>query len=278
LVSLYVWISFGLILPLWCFLVGISRLCDRDPVRYRTGWLFRKLGRVATLINPLWGLRVQGDDSPTRGSPCVVVCNHQSLADIPFICNLPWEMKWMAKKELFRLPILGWMMRWSGDIPVDRENARSGVQALLKAKSVLARGCSVMIFPEGTRTPDGRVQQFEAGAFHLAMKARVPILPLAIEGSRACIPKHSWNFGTPSDVLLKVFPPIDTSSYSPQATSALRDVVRETIMGQIAAWRDVPIESVDGTAARSGSQGPDVETGIGTGANGRRPERPQDIV
>lgn len=245
-ISLYVWLSFGMILPLWCLLVGISRLCDRDPVRRRTGRLFRQLGRVATLINPLWRLRVHGDGLPTHGGPCVVVCNHQSLADIPFICNLPWEMKWIAKQELFRLPVIGWMMRWSGDIPVDRESARSGMHALIKARALLARGCSVMIFPEGTRTPDGRVQPFAEGAFHLAIKAKVPILPLAIEGSRACIPKHSWNFGKPSEILLRILPRIDTSSYSPRATPALRDAVRETIMGQIAAWRDVPVEAVDG--------------------------------
>jgi 1-acyl-sn-glycerol-3-phosphate acyltransferase len=158
-------------------------------------------------------------------------------------------MKWVAKEELFRIPIVGWMMQWSGDIALDRENARSGARALIKAKAVLARRCSVMIFPEGTRTPDGRVRQFLEGAFHLAIRARVPILPLAIEGSWNCIPKHSWRFGEPSDVFLKILPPIDTSSYSLEDVGLLRDTVRTAIMTQIAAWRNVPLEAVDGEVA-----------------------------
>jgi 1-acyl-sn-glycerol-3-phosphate acyltransferase len=246
LVSLYVWISFGIVLPLWCFLVGIRRLCDHDPMRYRTGRLFRRLGRIATFINPTWKLRIRGEVSSVRRRPYVVVCNHQSLADIPFISTLPWEMKWMAKKELFRLPILGWMMRWSGDIAVDRTNARSGAQALIKARSVLATGCSVMIFPEGTRTPDGRVQRFSEGAFHLAIRGKVPILPLVIDGSWGCIPKHSWKFGEPSEVLLKVLPLVDTASLSLRDVAALRDTVRTMIVTQIAEWRRVEVDAVDG--------------------------------
>jgi 1-acyl-sn-glycerol-3-phosphate acyltransferase len=246
ILSLYVWISFGVIIPLWCCVVGISRLFDRDPVRRRTGFIFRKIGNVMTLVNPSWKLLISGEPVPNPRTPYVVVCNHQSLADIPFISNLPWEMKWMAKEELFRIPILGWMMRWSGDIAVDRKDARSGVRALNKAKTMLAQKCSVMIFPEGTRTQDGRVRQFWEGAFHLAIKAKVPILPLAIEGSRDCIPKHSWRFGERSDVFLKILPPIDTSSYSLEDVGRLRDSVRTAIMTQIAAWRNVPLEAVDG--------------------------------
>ena len=197
----------------------------------------------------MWKLHISGETNSNPRNPYVVVCNHQSLADIPFISNLPWEMKWVAKEELFRIPIVGWMMQWSGDIALDRENARSGARALIKAKAVLARRCSVMIFPEGTRTPDGRVRQFLEGAFHLAIRARVPILPLAIEGSWNCIPKHSWRFGEPSDVFLKILPPIDTSSYSLEDVGLLRDTVRTAIMTQIAAWRNVPLEAVDGEVA-----------------------------
>jgi 1-acyl-sn-glycerol-3-phosphate acyltransferase len=246
LLSLYVWISFGIVVLVWLCLVGISRLLDRSPIRYRTGYVLRKLGNVAVYINPAWRLHVSGENVVNSRKPYVVVCNHQSLADIPFISNLPWEMKWMAKAELFRIPIVGWMMRWSGDIAVDRGNAKSGARALKKAKAALAQECSVMVFPEGTRTHDGRVRAFSDGAFHLAIRAKVPILPLAIEGSRECIPKHSWRFGKPSDVLLKILPPINTSGFSLQDVGLLRDSARAAIMTQIAAWRNVPVEAVDG--------------------------------
>jgi 1-acyl-sn-glycerol-3-phosphate acyltransferase len=155
-------------------------------------------------------------------------------------------MKWLGKVELFRLPILGWMMKLAGDISVDRKNPRSGALALLKAQHILEQKCSVMIFPEGTRTLDGRVRQFTDGAFHLAIKAKVPILPLAIEGSRDCIPKNSWKFGKPSDILLKVLPSIDTSGLSIKDVAVLRDQVRNVIMEQIAEWRSATVKSVDG--------------------------------
>jgi 1-acyl-sn-glycerol-3-phosphate acyltransferase len=250
LISLYVWFSFSITLLVWFCLVGISRLFDRDPVRYRTGYLFRKIGNATTLINPSWKLHISGEAVLNPRNPYVVVCNHQSLADIPLISNLPWEMKWMAKEELFHIPIVGLMMQWSGDIAVNRKNARSGAQALIKAQSVLAQKCSVMIFPEGTRTQDGRVRQFSDGAFHLAIRAKVPILPLVIEGSRDCIPKHSWKFGKPSDILLKILPPIDTSSFSVQDVAVLRDTVRTAIMNQIAEWRNVSLAEVDGTVGK----------------------------
>ncbi|RPI02167.1 MAG: 1-acyl-sn-glycerol-3-phosphate acyltransferase [Ignavibacteriae bacterium] len=244
--SLLIWLTTSILILVWLVLLAISRVFDRDPVHYRTGYLFRKIGNVLTGINPSWRLHISGERISDLRRPYIVVCNHQSMADIPLISNLPWEMKWLAKKELFNLPVLGWMMRLAGDICVDRKNPRSGAQALIKAQHILEQKCSVMIFPEGTRTLDGRVQQFTDGAFHLAIKARVAILPLVIEGSHDCIPKNSWIFGKPSDIFLKVLPPIDTSSMTIQDVPALRNRVRAAMINQIAEWRSVPPEHVDG--------------------------------
>lgn len=226
--------------------MAIRRLLDRDPVRYHTGYLFRRLGKALTRVNPAWRLHISGETVEDPRRPYVVVSNHQSLADIPLISNLPWEMKWIGKAELFRLPVIGWMMHLSGDISVDRQSARSGAHAMLRAQRYLEKKCSVMIFPEGTRTLDGKVRQFTDGAFHLAIRAKATILPLVIEGSRDCIPKHSWKFGKPSDIHLKILPPVDTSSFTLKDVGALRDNVRKAIMSQIAEWRSVPIEAVDG--------------------------------
>ena len=245
--SLLIWFTFGVLILVWFLLLCISRLFDRDPVAYRTGYLFRKIGNAITFVNPRWRLHISGVTISNPRRPYVVVCNHQSLADIPLISNLPWEMKWLAKKEIFKFPIVGWMLRLSKDISVDRKNPRSGALALIKAQHVLDQKCSIMIFPEGTRTLDGRVRQFTDGAFHLAIKAKVAILPLVIEGSRDCIPKNSWKFGKPSDIFLKVLPPIETSSLTIQDVPSLRTEVRTVIMKQIAEWRSVPIEAVDGT-------------------------------
>ena len=244
--SLITWFTTSILILFWLLLLSVSRLFDRDPVHYRTGFLFRKLGKALTRVNPSWKIHISGEIISDPRRPYVVVCNHQSMADIPLISNLPWEMKWLAKIELFNLPILGWMLRLAGDISVDRKNPRSGAQALIKAQRILEQKCSVMIFPEGTRTLDGRVRQFSEGAFHLAIKAKVSLLPLVIEGSHDCIPKNSWKFGKPSEIFLKVLPSIDTSKLTIQDVPALRDTVRSAIMKQIAEWRSVPVETVDG--------------------------------
>lgn len=244
--SLITWLIVAALILIWLPLLAMSRLFDRDPVLYRTGFLFRKLGKAITRANPAWRLHVSGEKVSDPRHPYVVVSNHQSLADIPLISNLPWEMKWMGKVELFKLPIIGWMMRLSGDISVDRKNPRSGAQALIKAQRYLEQKCSVIIFPEGTRTLDGRVRSFTDGAFHLAVRAKTPILPLVIEGSRNCIPKNSWKFGEPSDIYLKILPPFDTSSLTMDDVPLLRDKIRNSIMKEIAERRSVPIEAVDG--------------------------------
>ena len=244
--SFLTWFTTAILILAWLPLLAISRLFDRDPVLYRTGFLFRKLGKALTKANPAWRLHISGEMISDPRRPYVVVSNHQSMADIPLISNLPWEMKWMGKVELFKLPVIGWMMQLSGDIAVDRKNPRSGAQALIKAQRYLEQKCSVIIFPEGTRTLDGRVRQFTDGAFHLAIRAKAPILPLVIEGSRDCIPKNSWRFGKPSEIFLKILPPIETDSLRIEDVQALRDRVRAATMKQIAELRSVPVEEVDG--------------------------------
>ncbi|MCX6133090.1 MAG: lysophospholipid acyltransferase family protein [Ignavibacteriales bacterium] len=246
--SLIIWFTTAILILVWFLLLAISRLFDRDPVLYRTGFLFRKLGKALTKANPSWRLHISGEMISDPRRPYVVVSNHQSLADIPLISNLPWEMKWMGKKELFKIPIIGWMMSFSGDIAVDRKSARSGARAILRAQWYLDQKCSVLIFPEGTRTLDGRVRPFTDGAFHLAIRTKVPILPIVIEGSRGCIPKNSWQFGKPSDIFLKILHPIETASLGMEDVQALRDRVRAEMMKQIAEWRSVSAEEVDGLA------------------------------
>ena len=119
---------------------------------------------------------------------------------------------------------------------------------LLAANRCLLLKCSVMFFPEGTRSPDGRVWKFNEGAFHLAIKAGVPVLPVAIEGTRDCLPKRSWRFGPPQEILVRVLPPVETGGLTSDGVSELRDRVRKTIVDQIASWRNLDSVSVDALA------------------------------
>lgn len=246
--SLWVWAAVTSLILIWLPLLAVIRVFDRDPVRYRTGRWFRRLGVAMTKVNPAWQVHISGERIKDPRRPYVVVSNHQSLADIPIISHLPWEMKWIGKVELFSLPVVGWMMHLAGDIAVDRSDRRSGARMLFQARSYLERHCSVMFFPEGTRSPDGRVGRFNDGAFHLAIKAGVPVMPVAVEGSRGCLPKKSWRFGKPTDIFVKVLPPVETSGMTTAEVNDLRDKVRTMIISQISQWRATDPATVDGLA------------------------------
>jgi 1-acyl-sn-glycerol-3-phosphate acyltransferase len=170
-------------------------------------------------------------------------------------------MKWIAKAELFKAPLVGWMMQMAGDIPLDRRQ-RAGAQALLRAKSILQKGCSVMVFPEGTRSTDAKIHAFTDGAFALAVKAGVPVLPVAVEGSHDCLPKGGWRFGEPKDIHIRVLDPVDTSDFSSKEAIRLRDRVRTAIMEEVARVRGVPVEEVDGSTAKEAGETAD-EKGSG---------------
>ena len=235
--SLWAWFAIGVLVLVGLPLVALVRLFDRDPARYATGRMFRRVGAAMTRVNPAWRVHVEGAFPADPRRPYVVVSNHQSHADIPVISRLPWEMKWVGKAELFRIPVAGWMMRLAGDLAVDRGEGRSRAAVLVKARDVLANRCSVIFFPEGTRSKDGRLLPFNDGAFRLAIKAGVPVLPLAVEGTMGALPKHDWRFGPPSDIRLAVLAPIDTAGLTAADTAALRDRVRTAIAARVAAWR-----------------------------------------
>ncbi|MCC7438318.1 MAG: 1-acyl-sn-glycerol-3-phosphate acyltransferase [Armatimonadetes bacterium] len=246
--SIWIWLSSVALLTLWLIPVGVARLFDRDPARYRTGRVLRRLAPILVAINPMWKLRIEGEFVTDPRRPYMVVSNHQSFADIPFITTVPWEMKWFAKAELFNIPVLGWLMRLAGDIPVDRHDRRRAAQALIHAARFLRDRCSVIIFPEGTRSLDGRVGGFSDGAFLLAVREGLPILPIAIDGSGDCLPKNTWIFGQPRTVQVAVLPAIPTAGLTSNDVGALRDGIRQQIIAQIATWRGVPAGSVDGLA------------------------------
>jgi 1-acyl-sn-glycerol-3-phosphate acyltransferase len=246
LVSLWVWSAIGVLLVLWVPLMGLVWLFDRDPARYRTGYFLRILGRSFTYVNPFWDITVDGDfpDDPRR--PYICVSNHLSQGDPPIIARVPWEMKWVAKAELFRLPVAGWLLRMSGDIPVDRRDRESRANVLKRARHYLERRCSVMFFPEGTRSRDGRVHRFANGAFRLAMKENVPVIPIAIDGTQEALPKHSiWFDPNPDPIRVRALPPVDPSTVDAGDATAFQRTVRARIVEQLADWRDVDPAAVD---------------------------------
>lgn len=249
LVSLWVWISIAILMVVWVPIMAVVRLFDTDPALYRSGYMLRRLGRAMTYVNPYWDVTVDGAFPEDPRNPYVCVSNHLSQGDPPIVARVPWEMKWVAKVELFRTPVAGWLLRMSGDIAVDRKDRDSRAEVLVKAREYLRNKCSVMFFPEGTRSRDGRVNRFSDGAFRLAIKEGVPVLPLVIDGTQEALPKHSiWFQPNPDRIRVRVLDPVSTDGYVPDDARELQREVRARIVAQLAAWRGVPVEEVDALA------------------------------
>ncbi len=185
---------------------------------------FSKTGNLPHLVDRFWantilfvsGIRVtiNGLDNLIADRSVIYMVNHQSNFDIPVLLGrLPVQFRWLAKAELFRIPILGQGMRASGYISIDRSNRRSAMRSLQKAAETIRNGTSVLIFPEGTRSPDGILQPFKKGGFVLTVDAGVPVIPMIIRGTWSIMPKDRWMI-RPQPVTLHILPAVDTSVYS----------------------------------------------------------------
>ena len=230
LASLWTWFVLGTMVFLWVPLlaitVGITWPFDRD--RYLAGRLFRQIGVVTAKANPLWKFRWAGTRPADPRRPYVVVSNHESFSDILLLSHLPWEMKWLSKAEIMRIPFLGWCMRLAGDIPIWRGKVDSARDAMARSLEVLKRRVSVLIFPEGTRSMGDEMLPFKDGAFRLAITAGVPVLPLVVTGTKNALAKHDWRMN-PADATVTVLEPIETTGLTLDDVGALKERVRNVI-------------------------------------------------
>lgn len=202
---------------------------------------FDRSGRLSNSLVVTWcrlilgisgiSVKVSGAENLPAKGPLIFVSNHKGAYDIPALqAAIPLEFKWIAKKSLFNVPIVGWAMRLAGYIPIDRENAASAYKSMEDAARRIKGGTSVMIFPEGTRnSTDEPLLPFKRGSFLLAVKSRVPIVPVAIDGTRDIMKKGGYTI-TPALVAVIIGKPIDTAG---QNEKELRDVAKRAIEGLI---------------------------------------------
>jgi 1-acyl-sn-glycerol-3-phosphate acyltransferase len=232
LLSVWTWCLIAVISLFWVAWMALvfAATVWRDPGRYTVGRWFRRAAVASVKVNPLWKFRTSGVVVTDPRRPYVAVSNHESFADIFLISHLPWEMKWLSKEAIFKIPIMGWMMRMAGDIAVRRTDRRSRADALEACRDRLQKGVSVMILPEGTRSPDGTLLPFHVGAFRLAVDMGLPILPMAVAGTRNAMPKGSLLFNR-ATAEVRVLEPIETAGMGPGEVAALRDRVR-TLIGE----------------------------------------------
>ncbi len=178
---------------------------------------------------PAWKLTISGREKVKRQAQYIIVSNHQSQLDILVAFRLFFPFKWVSKAEVFRLPFIGWNMYLNRYIRLkrgDKESIRRMMEASARA---LAEGCSIYFFPEGTRSPTGQLKPFKPGAFILAQQARVPILPVVIQGTRAALPKYSLNFHGRHHIHIKVLAPIAYNDFADLTIEQLSEMVRDRI-------------------------------------------------
>jgi 1-acyl-sn-glycerol-3-phosphate acyltransferase len=230
LLSAWAWVAAVLLVLFGFFYVGAVWLVTApfDPGRYHAGRAFRQLAVAHGFLTRLWRFETEGRPPEGPRRPYVVVSNHESYADIFLACHFPWEMKWLSKHTIFKIPVMGWMMRMALDVPVHRGRRESGIAALAECRDRLAKRVSVMIFAEGTRSPTDELLPFKDGAFHIAIESGVPILPIAIAGTRNCMAKHSFAFRH-AHAKARVLEPISTEGLTRADLPALRDRTRATI-------------------------------------------------
>jgi 1-acyl-sn-glycerol-3-phosphate acyltransferase len=155
-----------------------------------------------------WGARVP------RPAPAVYACNHLSYFDTPALfASLRFQFRILAKSSLFKIPFLGWYLRRSGQVPVDASDTHASLRSLNAGVKTLKGGLPLVIFPEGGRTPDGKLHTFLSGMAYMAVRAKVPIVPMALVGTYQALPMHVYHI-RPRPFLLVVGDPISTQDYS----------------------------------------------------------------
>lgn len=186
-------------------------------------------------LNPVWRVRVEGRERLPGDRPTVFVANHRSLVDILVLFRTFADFKWVSKIEIFRIPVIGWNMRLNDYIPIDRGNRDSARAMMRQCEEALGRGSPIMMFPEGTRSMDGRLRPFKPGAFELALRTGCPIQPILIEGSGAALPKHGLVLRGRHPITITILDPLEPEAFAGRDPETLAAHVQDLFAAELAA-------------------------------------------
>jgi 1-acyl-sn-glycerol-3-phosphate acyltransferase len=204
--------------------------------------------------NPLWRLRVEGREKLPWDGAAMLVANHASFVDILVLYGVYRPFKWVAKEELMKTPFVGWNMRLNDYVSVARGDRESIKEMMDRCRRHLAEGNPLLIFPEGTRSKDGRLQAFKDGAFKLAMEAGCPVFPIAVSGTGESLPKHGVVMRRRMDAKVVVLDPLLPAELG--SAAELRDAARARIAAALGeeAVAPPPAPRADAPAQLDGVQ------------------------
>lgn len=225
--QLYIWPLLAVTTTFWSLMSILLSLLF--PVKDYPHLCARRWARTLLKLN---GSRVSvyGQENVSQEGPQIFFCNHQSWVDILILTGfLPCLFKWISKKEIFYIPFLGWHMKRAGYVSVDRADWTKGAKTIEAALKVLKEGHSLVIFPEGTRSPDGKLLPFRKGGFLLALRSRCPIVPVTILGTSNILPKGSLKIGK-GDVKLVVSKPISLEATRLRQLKEIMEKTRQAML------------------------------------------------
>ena len=200
-----------LMFPITVLIWLISYPFDRE--RIMVHWWLTFQGVVLCKSSLLWDIKIEGREKAKRDETYIIISNHQSILDIILITCLRYRMRWISKIEVFKVPVLSWSMKMAKYIPIVRGDNESKELMLDESIKSLRKGISIMLFPEGTRSSDGMIRDFRKGAFQIAISAKLPILPILVDGTGKVLPKKGIVFSGGYLLKLKVMDPVYPSDF-----------------------------------------------------------------
>lgn len=184
------------------------------------------MATVMMRVSPGWKMHFEGVEKFDPNQPTIFIANHESFLDIPFIFQLPWKMKWVVKHSMTHIPVMGWMVKLTGHLTINR-NSTSALKKLSNLVEPIKNLIPVMIFPEGTRSKDGKIKPFKNGAFLLAIEHDFTLQPIVITGAYEALASGSKLFSPKANFRLKVLDPINPNDFD--EVTAIREHARTLI-------------------------------------------------
>ncbi len=227
----YVIVSSLALFPIALLIWALTWPFDRKKVVLHAFTCF--WASLYTWFNPVWSVDVSGREKIERKEAYVMVSNHQSLIDILLLFRVFRHFKWVSKIENFRVPVVGWNMSLNRYIKLKRGDRKSVKEMLAQCKKTLSKGSSIMMFPEGTRSKDGKLQNFKPGSFQLAKETHRPILPIVIEGAAKALPKRGFTLSGKHRIKIRILDPIPYEEFANQSVAELTGKARDIIAGAL---------------------------------------------
>ena len=216
-------------------------------LRVFTGWFDRRLvflhwtstvwASCYTWLSPIWSVTITGRKNADRKKSYVMICNHQSMLDIPIIYRIFLHFKWVSKASLFKVPVIGWNLSLNRHIKLERTSTESQRKMFRMCAKHIQNGSSVMIFPEGTRSRNGELRAFKEGAFLIALKQKTDILPIVLDGSYKALPEKGFFPNRKQKISVHILPPVSYDNIKQMGVRQLSEHIHTIIADELTGMR-----------------------------------------